>query len=141
MAVAALVVSAVSAAASNRQQRRASSARKKESRLQHAQAQAENARNRRGALAAARRLRAQTIAQAEGQGVAGGSQVAGAAGSVLTQTASNVGFSRGIERIEGQRFGFLQQANRFDQRAAKAQAVGQVASSAFSAFGRATGKT
>lgn len=76
--------------------------------LEQRQAALENARRRRQALAQ-QRIRAAEITQAgENQGIAGSSTVAGARGALVTQTASNIGFSQTQEAFNRNRAATLE---------------------------------
>ena len=110
-------------------QRKARKQQKKASRLQGKQAELQNARSRRQQVAQARRLRAQTVAQGEAAGVSGGSQVAGAVGSLQTQAASNVSFLNQLEGFDQARSSALESAGRNAARAQTFQATAQALNS------------
>ena len=100
MATAAAVIGIGSSLASVNESRKANKANQKAARAQRRRAEIQNARSRRQTLANARRLQAQTIAQGVNQGISGGSSVQGAAGSVITQAASGIGFSQQLSSLD-----------------------------------------
>lgn len=124
IAVVGLVIGAVSAEKSRKAQSQARSAQKKANKAQANRADLENARSRRQQIVQARRQRAAAIAQGENQGISGGSQVAGAAGSVQSQAASNVSFLNQLQGLDQNRFNNLEDANKHLGKAATFQAIG-----------------
>ena len=105
------VLTVVGAVASQRQQKKARKAQKKAEKISQRRADLTNAKANRRRIAQARRLRAQTIAAGEGAGVGGGSGVAGAAGSVQTQTASNISLQNQLAGLDAARFSQLSRAS------------------------------
>ena len=69
-------------------------------------------------------LNSVTIAQGEAAGIAGGSQVSGAVGSIQSQQASNISFSQQLESFDVAQSGFAGEAATANRRGATAQAVG-----------------
>lgn len=129
MTTALLVISAASAVSQQRQQRKSRRAQEKAVEVQGKRAALENAKARRQQVAQARRARAATIAQGQAAGIGGGSQVAGAAGAVTTQGATNVSFLNQLEGFDRARFGALSEASTAQGRAATFGAIGRVAQS------------
>lgn len=93
-AIAALAVSAIGTGVSVSQQRKAQRAEEKRDAVGEAQAQLENQRNIRQAIAASRLQQAQVQAAGQASGGTGSSGLAGGLGSAQTQVASNIGFAR-----------------------------------------------
>ena len=125
VAVVGLVVGAVGA---EKSRKATSKARKSQERAQQAQsniADLENARSRRQQLVQARRQRAAAVAQAENQGIGGGSQIAGVTGSIQQQAATNVSFLNQLQGFDQNRFANLEDANKRLGQAATFQAIGQ----------------
>jgi len=110
------------------QQRKAAKSQRRAQKVQVRRADIENARQRRQQVVTARRQRASAIAQAEASGISGGSQIAGAAGSVQTQSASNISFLNQLESLDRTRFSALSDANTFQGRAGLAGSIAGVAS-------------
>ncbi len=123
MGAAAAIVAVVSTAISVKESRDARKQQKKAEKIQAKRAGLENARARRSAVAQSRRARASAIAQGETQGISGGSQVAGAAGSITSQGASNVSFLNQLEGFDQARFGALSSARDSQSRSNQASAV------------------
>lgn len=121
MAEALAVISLIGGVSSQRKSRRE---QRKASKSQQRRADLSNARSRRATIARARALRASTIAQGEAQGISGGSQVQGAAGSVISQGAGAVSFANQIEDLDQNRFRALDRANTFSSRANTFRAIG-----------------
>ena len=71
-------------AVSQKQSHDARGEARKEKSISKKESATRNAKKRRQQIAKARRLEAQTIAEGEAQGIGGGSQVDGAAGSINT---------------------------------------------------------
>lgn len=122
-AAAAIIITA----ASYSQQRKAGKAARSASKVEARKAEIENARSRRQTIAQGNRLRAQTIAQGTNQGVGGGSSVAGAAGAVVSQTASAVGQSQINQDADRASFNLNQKANQYLGNASTIDAIGSVA--------------
>ena len=125
IAVVGLIIGAASAVSSRRQAKRAQKSQEKAQKAQANIADLENARARRKQIVEARRRRAQVIQQGENQGIAGGSQVAGAAGSIQSQAASNVSFLNQLQGFDQNRLSNLSDANTALGKAATFQAVGK----------------
>ena len=120
------VVGALAAGASVVESRKSRKAQEKAQKIQSKRAALENARKRRQAVAQARKARAAVVAQAEGAGIAGGSQVAGASGAVQTQGATNVSFLNQLEGFDRARFANLQDASIHAGKAATFQAASKL---------------
>ena len=86
-----LAISAIGTGASILQEREASKEAERAAEFQNAQAEVENRRRRIATIREGRIKRAQIIASGENQGVSGSTGVLGGAGSVQSQTATNVG--------------------------------------------------
>ena len=125
IAVVGLVIGAASAVSSRRQAKRARKSQEKALKATANIADLENARARRKQIVEARRRRAQVIQQGESAGISGGSQVAGAAGSIQSQAASNVSFLNQLQGFDQNRLANLSDANTALGKAATFQAVGQ----------------
>lgn len=119
MATAAFTIVSIAAQQKGRKEQ------KRANRVQARSAEIENAAERRRAIAEGNKLRAQTIAQGTNQGVGGGSSTAGAAGSVISQTASNVGNSQVSEGFDQASFRFNSKANQYFNNARTFQALGE----------------
>lgn len=104
-----------SSEASSQQQRRAL-------RLQQRQADIQNVRAKRKALARTRQLRAQVEARAEASGTTG-SPTTGALGALQTQTFANVSFQNTLSQLENQRLSALRGASGFASQAATFGAI------------------
>jgi hypothetical protein len=124
VAVVGLVVGAVSAEKSRKATSKARKAQERAQKAQSNRADLENARSRRQQIVQARRQRAAAVAQGENQGISGGSQVAGVAGSVQSQAASNVSFLNQLQGIDQNRFNNLADANKALGQAATFQSIG-----------------
>lgn len=124
IAIAGLILGGVSAEKTRKQQSKAAKAQENAQKASGKIADLENARSRRQQLVASRRQRAATIAQGENQGISGGSQVAGAAGSVQTQAASNISHLNTLAGLDQNRFNNLADANKALGKAATFQAIG-----------------
>jgi len=125
----ATAVSLASLAFSAVSQRRARKDQEKAAKVDSKKASLENARARRKNIAAARRQRAATIAQGNAAGIGGGSQVAGAVGSLDTQSTSNTSFLNQLEGFNNASYKHLESANVNLGNAATGQAVGSFANS------------
>jgi len=126
MGVAAAVITAVSAIESQRQQRKARKEDEEAREIQGKRDELANARQRRRALVESRRARASAVSEGVSAGVSGSSAVAGAAGSVQTQGATNVSFLNQIESLNVARLGHLNKAASATGKAATATAVGSL---------------
>jgi len=105
----ALGIAALGTAANLSQQRKAQKAQDKADSVGRAQAEIENQRSIRQAVAAGRLQQAQVAAAGQAQGAGDSSGVQGGIGSAQTQAASNIGFARqtqaanaGINRLNNQ---------------------------------------
>ena len=96
--VGATVHSSIESGKARRDQKRAMEREQKRNKLQTARQAIDSVKE-------AQTLRAQVIAQGEGQGVGGSSAVLGGAGAIQSQTGSNIGFAQQI-------FSLQQSANR-----------------------------
>lgn len=119
-------VTLVSTLAAGAQNRKARQQEKKRGKIQQTAANIRNAKRRRRNIAEARRARAATVAQAQSQGVSGGSSAQQASGSVITQAASANQFSRRLEGLDKAAFDFQSRANKFRSNAATIRALGNV---------------
>ena len=124
VAVIGLIIGAAGTAKSIREGRESERAQKKASKTRANEAAQRNARARRQQVAQARRARAATIAQGEAAGISGGSQVAGAVGSIQSQEASNISFSNQLESFDVAQSGFAGQVGTAQRRGSEAQAIG-----------------
>lgn len=122
-------VAVIGLAFSVSESRKAEKQREKAVEVQEKTSALQNAKARRQQVAQSRRLRAAAIAQGEAQGVSGGSQVAGAVGSVQTQTATNISFLNQLEGFDRARFGALSSAQSFEASAGIARSIAGVAAS------------
>lgn len=129
MATAAYVVAAIAAIGGAREQNIANKEQKKQNRIAAKAAALRNARSRRQDIAKARRLRAQSVAQAESQGVSGGSSAAQAAGSIQTQAAANASFSQQLQQLDQQNFNASQKVSNATGRGRNFEAVDSIARS------------
>ena len=127
MAVGTAIVTGFAAFKADRAQSKAEDQQEEANKASARAASLKNARSRRAQVATARRLRAQTVAQGESQGISGSSVVAGAAGSVQTQAASNISFLQQLEGLDSQRLDAQNAANRSLGRASTFQAIGRFA--------------
>lgn len=126
VAVVGLVVSLVSGERSRKAASQARKAQKRAAEAQGNRADLENARTRRQQLVASRRKRAAAIAQADNQGISGGSQISGVQGSIQSQAASNVSFLNQLQGLDQNRFNNLEEANKHLGEAATFQAIGNL---------------
>lgn len=96
---------------------------RKQARVAKAQANFEEAKSRRRVIAEQRMLRAQTVAQAEAQGITGASSVAGAQSSLTQQAADTMSFQANMGS-------FQNQMNRSQRRINNASVLADVAGAA-----------
>ena len=122
VAIAAVVLGGV-------QENKAQRQSKKRNKISARAAALTNAKSRRQSVAKTRRLRAQTVAQAEAQGVTGGSSATQAVGSIQSQGNANLNFSRQLESLDQQRFSTEQKINSARSNASSFQAIAGVANS------------
>lgn len=127
MAEAAAVIGLVGLVLSVKQAEEAEEAQEEVAEIQARTAERQNARQRRQQVAQARIARAATIAQGEAQGISGGSQVSGAAGSVQTQAAANISFSQQLEGLDRARFNALGRVGTLQRRTETTRAVSSFA--------------
>lgn len=101
MGTTAAIISAVSAvggaAVSHQQSRSAQKTARRQTRIEQRTSEIETQRRTRRAIAARRQQEAMLMAGAEASGVGAGSGVAGAVGSLRTQTAANIGHARTMQ--------------------------------------------
>lgn len=115
-------------------QSKSRNASRKANRAQAKIANIEQARSRRATIAQARKLRAQTIAQGEAQGVSGGSATQGAAASITSQGASAVNLSDQLQTLEQERFHQTRRSGSFQGRAATARGVSSFVDTTYNSF-------
>lgn len=115
--MASAAITLVAAGASHRQSSKANKENKRAQRANARRTEISNASTRRANIAAGRRASAQTVAQGVNQGVGGGSGVQGAAGAVISQSASVTGQSQVHRGLDSARFNALDRANTFTNRA------------------------
>lgn len=106
----ALAIGIIGAGAQAEEQRRATSQQKKADEIDQRKTQIQNARERRKAVAEARKRRAEIVAGAEASGTGGSSGAAGATGALTAKTAGTVGFQQSMEAMDSARFRTLQKA-------------------------------
>ncbi len=134
-AIIGVAIAAFSANEQREQGKEAQQAQKKSSRVRRNEADLRNARNRRIQVAEQRRARAITVAESETRGTAGGSQEAGALGSLSSQLASNQSFSNQLTTFDRERAGFQSDINQAQRRG---QRAGSISSFAFQGASFAT---
>jgi hypothetical protein len=120
------VFAVIGAVGARKQKKDARKQQKRAEKISGRRADIQNAKANRRRLSEARRLRAQTIAAGEGAGLTGSSGVAGATGSVQTQTATNISFQNQLSGLDEARFDALGKANDALGKAATFQAVGNL---------------
>lgn len=124
LAAISLIVTIGGTAATVVQQRKAAKESRRAQNLQVRQAEIENQRRIRQAIAAGRADRARTVAAGQAQvGGFGGSAQLGAIGAADTQLASNVGFARQTQAFNASINRALQRASQATQRAGEFQAI------------------
>lgn len=128
-------LAAVAAVFTIKEQRDARKDAKKAEKAAANKAAVENAKARRDQVAQARRARAQIIAQGENSGLGGGSQVAGAAGSVQSQLAYNTSFLNDLSQLDQARFKFQSDAAGHLSKADTYSAVSSVSQNFSGIFG------
>ena len=127
-ATAAIITSVVSAGVSISQSRKAQKAQEKADDVSRAQAQLENQRRIRQAVAATRIQQARLLSASEGQGAGDSSAVQGGLASSQGQLGANIGFARQTQGANAGINANLADARRFSSNAAIAQQVGALSS-------------